>query len=134
MRGNHEARYGLGTQPSARNQASEKPVLYIGDLLSADRVNGADQSTIEIHLKLLIEAGLIDANQKQGISTVGGWYVRRLTWDGHEFLDTIRDPEIWRKTKEGASAAGSWSIGAIKEIGTALLKAKVQSVLGIELG
>jgi DNA-binding transcriptional ArsR family regulator len=90
-------------------EASEKPVLYIGDLLSADRVDGANQPTIELHLKLLIEAGLIDANQKQGISTVGRWYVRRLTWDGHEFLDTIRDPEIWRKTKEGASAAGSWS-------------------------
>ncbi|MBF9195409.1 DUF2513 domain-containing protein [Microvirga terrestris] len=113
-------------------EASEKPALYISDLISADRLNGIDQPTIELHLKLLIEAGLIDANQKQGSSTVGGWYVRRLTWDGHEFLDTMRDPEIWRKTKEGASAAGSWSIAALKEIGTALLKAKVQSVLGIE--
>lgn len=52
--------------------ASEKPVLYISDVLSADRPHGTDQPTIEIHLKLLIKAGLIDANQKQGISTVGG--------------------------------------------------------------
>jgi DNA-binding transcriptional ArsR family regulator len=115
-------------------EASEQPVVYIADLMVAERLQGMEQSDIDFHLKLLIEAGLIDGNKKQGLSTVGNWYVRRLTWDGHEFLDTIRDPEIWRKTKEGASAAGNWSVGTLKEFGTALLKAKAQTVLGLDLG
>jgi DNA-binding transcriptional ArsR family regulator len=115
-------------------EESEKPVLYIADLMAAERLQGIEQSDVDFHLKLLIEAGLIDANKKQGISTVGGWYIRQLTWDGHEFIDSIRDPEIWRKTKEGASAAGSWSIGRLKDLGTAYLKLKAKEVLGFDPG
>ncbi|MBO1903977.1 DUF2513 domain-containing protein [Microvirga sp. 3-52] len=115
-------------------EESEKPVVYIADLMAAERLQGIEQLDIDFHLKLLIEAGLIDANKKQGISTVGGWYIRQLTWNGHEFIDSIRDPEIWRKTKEGASTAGSWSIGLLKDLGTAYLKLKAKEVLGFDPG
>jgi DNA-binding transcriptional ArsR family regulator len=50
-------------------EESEKPVLYIADLMAAERLQGIEQSDVDFHLKLLIEAGLIDANKKQGIST-----------------------------------------------------------------
>jgi hypothetical protein len=32
---------------------------------------------------------------------------KRLTWNGHEFLDAVRDDEVWRRTKEGARKAGN---------------------------
>jgi hypothetical protein len=57
----------------------------------------------------LDEQGLIqghDMSHMQGRD----YKPRRLTAAGHDYLDTIRDPEIWRQTKEGARAAGGFTI------------------------
>jgi hypothetical protein len=40
-----------------------------------------------------------------------GFGVTGLTSSGHEFPDSVRDPEIWRKTIEGANKAGSFTVG-----------------------
>jgi hypothetical protein len=55
------------------------------------------------HLSLLREMGFADCPGSQplmGITFLG------LTWSGHDYLDAVRNPEMWRKTKEGAEAAG----------------------------
>lgn len=39
----------------------------------------------------------------------------RLTMAGHEYLDTIRDEEVWRRTKEGDRAVGSFSLATLGE-------------------
>ena len=36
--------------------------------------------------------------------------INRLTFNGHEFLDTVRDGEIWKLAKEGATKAGVASV------------------------
>ena len=52
------------------------------------------------HVELLLEAGLIHG---QMVKTIGrhaqGFMAERLTWEGHEFLDTIRSDTVWNKTK-----------------------------------
>jgi hypothetical protein len=48
----------------------------------------------------------------------------RITWMGHEFIDSIRDPEIWRKTKEGAAKVGSWSLKLMGEMATGFIRLK----------
>ena len=63
-----------------------------------------------------------------------GWNIMRLTWEGHEFLDTVRDPEIWRKTKSGAATAGGYAFGFMKDLATAYAKHVAKERLGLELG
>lgn len=53
----------------------------------------------------------------------------RMTWAGHEFLDQVRDAEIWRKTKAGAEKVGSWSMKLLGDLATGYIRAKA-----IELG
>lgn len=50
---------------------------------------------------LVEEAGLVTGIPAH---TLGGknWLDLRLTWQGHEYLDSIRDPEIWTKTQGGS--------------------------------
>lgn len=72
------------------------------------------------HAKMLISGGFIDVSDR---------YTLRMSWSGHEFLDKVRDPEIWRQTKEGASKVGSWSVKFLGELATGFLKAKA-----VELG
>lgn len=83
----------------------------------------ADPSAVSYHLHLLEQAGFVDVQAK----VVGGMtQVRGLTWEGHEFLDTVRDSTVWRKTKEGAAKAGGASLAVLVEIGKAVLKAELQ--------
>ena len=87
--------------------------------------NLADDDQISMHLDLLEDAGFLETKVIRttigGASLHAGW---RLTWEGHEFIEKIRDPEVWRKTKAGASKVGSWSIKLISDIASGIIKAK----------
>jgi hypothetical protein len=81
------------------------------------------------------EAGLIDAYH-DGDREYGTfeWNIRRLTWEGHEFLDAVRDPEIWRKTKAGAATTGGFTLGLLKDLATAYAKHVAKERLGLDMG
>jgi len=56
-----------------------------------------------------------------------------LTWCGHEFLDEVRDNEIWRKTKDGAQSAGSFSFDLLKSLARGFAKKQIEDYTGIKL-
>lgn len=91
-----------------------------------------DKRTVSHHVMLLDEAGLIEA---RNLTTVGNyqWLPKRLTYHGHEFLDSIRDPEIWQKTKAGAAKAGTGGLGFIWELAKAYAKASIAEKTGLDL-
>ena len=70
-------------------------------------------------------AELIIAEFHQG----GDVAVRNLTSEGHDFLDSVRDPEIWRRTKAGAVKAGGFTVDILKELAKSLIKAAIQQHL-----
>lgn len=80
--------------------------------------------------RLLIEAGLVVAGAET--RNPKGWLALRLTWAGHDYLDTIRDPLIWRYTRRAAGRAGIWSLEMIATITKAAIAAKVRSI-GLDL-
>jgi hypothetical protein len=89
---------------------------------------------VSYHVMLLSEAGFIigqDASFMEDVFPV--WQVKRLTYRGHEFLDTVRDGEVWRRTKAGAEKAGVAGIGVLLELGKAYGKEVLKEKLGIEL-
>jgi hypothetical protein len=55
-------------------------------------VPGHSNDEVTYHLSLLKEAQFIECPGSQPIG--GGIGFRRLTWEGHEFIDAVRDPEI----------------------------------------
>ena len=55
--------------------------------------------------------------------------IKTLTWEGHEFLETIRPDSTWEKIKECLKSVGSKSIYAIKFVGVKLLEAKINTIL-----
>lgn len=70
------------------------------------------------HLRLLRDAGWIHVVDSR--SYVGGrevWLLVRLTWHGHEFLDTIRSENVWAETKRRVtSTVGTVSISVLTEV------------------
>jgi hypothetical protein len=52
---------------------------------------------ISYHVELLREAGFVLANDAGYLAdSMSIWRPTRMTYKGHEFLDTVRDPEVWR--------------------------------------
>jgi len=56
-----------------------------------------------------------------------------LIWACHDFIDATRDPEIWRKTKTAANAAGSFTVDVLVGLAKRHIKAKIAEHTGIAL-
>lgn len=66
-------------------------------------IEGYDTLTVNYHLVLMDEAGFLSCERDMS-STTPDRVIRVqpffLTWKGHEFLDSIRNEDIWNKTKD----------------------------------
>jgi hypothetical protein len=108
-------------------EAADKPDRWIPLAIS-----GKSDVETSYHVMLLAEAGFLKAHDVGGMNSFE-WQATRLTYRGHEFLDVVRDPEIWRRTKEGAEKAGVSAVGMLLEIGKAYGKQLLKERLGIDL-
>ncbi len=93
-------------------------------------VDGYSLDQVTYHLDLLLEAGLIDQG---GSGALSEFVFKRLTWAGHDFVDAVRDEEVWQKTRKGALAAGGWSVELIGDLAKGFIRKKAAELTGIEL-
>ncbi|NJS13804.1 MAG: DUF2513 domain-containing protein [Sphingopyxis sp.] len=94
-----------------------------------------DQQAVGYSLHLMREQGLITSHlsPEYSIAQSQSHHDVTITWAGHDFLDSIRDDEIWRKTKEGAKQAGGFTFDLLKSLSKGFLKKKIEHHTGIEL-
>ncbi|MDP9663784.1 UNVERIFIED_ORG: hypothetical protein J2W16_001498 [Pseudomonas cremoricolorata] len=93
-------------------------------------IEGYTDDQVRYHLNLAVQAGLVDQGGK---GLLNGFQFRQLTWSGHDFVDAIRDDEIWRKTRQGAKAAGGFSVDLLKDLAKGFIRKKIAEHTGIEL-
>jgi Hypothetical protein (DUF2513) len=91
---------------------------------------GDDPNKIYYNMRLLMEAGFVAQTSTQGADS---FMVTGLTWVGHDFLDSIRDPVIWKKTKDGVKAAGGFTVSLLAELAKGLIKTQVEKHTGVKL-
>jgi len=92
---------------------------------------GRSYEDVAYHVEKLHEAGFLHADELTSSSGYD-WKPRQLTYEGHEFLDTVRDSEVWRTTKETAKKVGSASVEVLFAVGKSVVKQKLME-LGIHL-
>jgi hypothetical protein len=93
-------------------------------------VEGKSLEDVAYTLKLIRDAGFLKVTPTQpanGVAFLG------MTWAGHDFLDTIRDPEIWAKTKEGATKAGGFTVDLLADLARGLIKTQIKKYTGVEM-
>ena len=84
-------------------------------------MDGYDDTTIKAHLVLLYEAGLLDCEPVRSTTSDRVIYVIPfdLSWDGHEFLDKIRNETVWRSIRDViASKGGSVAFSVLNQLAT----------------
>ena len=94
------------------------------------QVEGCSIQEIDYHLSLTANSGLIDTGNVNPMHGIG---FRCLTWPGHDLVDSIRNPEVWSKTKKGAAAAGGFTFDLLKDLAKGLLRKQVEEYTGIKL-
>ena len=106
-------------------------MLYVEENLEYNRYLRTDKmqeniskyslNDINYTCKKLDEAGYLTSEQYLG----GEMVVKSMTYNGHLFLDNIRDDGIWKETKSKVSKIASASLPIIQQVAVALITAKL---------
>lgn len=97
------------------------------------KIEGYTMEQIAYHCSILYEGGYISDYKAQyadgGICSFG---VCRLTWEGHDFLDKIREDTVWNKTKETIKIKGLPLVfDIVKSVSTGIIDRIVKSAMGV---
>jgi hypothetical protein len=96
-------------------------------------VAGFNIAQINHHLDLIHQAGFIDDGGHPEAGPMFGFVFLGITWAGHDFLDSVRDPVIWAKTKKGATDAGGFTLDLLKDLAKGYLKKQIEEKTGVAL-
>lgn len=101
--------------------------IFFGKLLTDNYFEKYDKQELTYALELLIKERFIDC-EKEPYFVRGSLMsadIIGLTWNGHAFLDNIRNDTAWNAVKEKAKKVGNVSIiamaGAAGQLATAML-------------
>lgn len=97
----------------------EKPGLEVEE---SPAIDGYDQSTLQYHLRLMYEAGLITCEIARSSITperIIRVCASDLTWEGHEFLMKVQSETTWQCVKETVTArGGAMAFAVVNELAT----------------
>ncbi|AHG75388.1 hypothetical protein X808_8650 [Mannheimia varigena USDA-ARS-USMARC-1296] len=93
--------------------------------LESTDIKGYDAKTVAYHYKLLSNAGLIEAIDVSSLEEED-FSATSLTWQGHEFLDKIRNDSVWNKVKSTVQSKSlDLSFDVIKTVATKIIAAMI---------
>ena len=80
-----------------------------------------EDSEILYTIEKLKEAGYINAVLQFGAGHFIDGAVSSITYSGHEYLDNIREPDVWRKVKTMLKNAGAITLPLISQAAQMLI-------------
>lgn len=93
-------------------------------ILSAFTTESHNEKAVSGHIKLLLDAGYIEASRRSSINQPYDFYwVERITMAGHDYLEAVRNDTVWNKTKIKLRETGlSVTLEMVKSVAVATLK------------
>ena len=85
---------------------------------------GRTDDEVGIHLTMLCRAGFIDSGTDDRADLGAAWQFAGLSWAGQDFLESVREPEVWTETKSRAGKIGGWTVGILTDLAKGYLKAE----------
>lgn len=70
------------------------------------KFEGRTETEISYHIALLDDAGLLHGQDRTAIG-VFRWSAGTLTWAGHEFVEAIRDDDVWKEALAVTAKSGA---------------------------
>ncbi|MCA6607467.1 DUF2513 domain-containing protein [Bacillus safensis] len=93
-------------------------VMERTEFLSIGRLSNHSAEDSLYTVMKLHEAGFLHVQAYLG----GNFRIFGITYEGHQFLENVRDPEIWAKTKAAASKVGGASLSVVGELALSFVR------------
>ena len=114
-------------------------LIYVEN--AADEVDADDMATerwpietVAYHVRLMAHHGLVDVS-RDARDMNGGTIeltVAGITWDGQDYLDSIREPKVWGRVKKTiAGTVRSTTLDVVRQTASMVALAMVREGLGI---
>ena len=110
------------------NDAGEMNFLALKDLKGV--LPSYNESTIKYTIKQLEDAGFLNARitGSDQISVIK-FRVYDITYEGHEFLDNIKNDNNWNKIKEAACKIGASSVDTLSKIAVSVIATQINNLI-----
>jgi phosphoribosyl 1,2-cyclic phosphodiesterase len=83
-----------------------------------------EKREVYYNLQLMMDANLLEASIVKSMQGIEDVVIKRMTWEGHEFLDNARNESIWKAAKETIAKKGL----SIENVGFGVLTQLLASV------
>ncbi|UZD65584.1 DUF2513 domain-containing protein [Marinobacter sp. AN1] len=99
-----------------------------------DKIEGYDSDEIRYHQALVIEAGLAEGKMLDDLSNTtqvpANVFIKKLTWQGHEFIDLMKQSEIWNTIQRDFKEASFGTVIKVaRELAEGWAKKRVNDLL-----
>lgn len=111
------------------NDQLEFIFLDLNEIMESAEMQKYTKPDVAYTLVMLEEAGFIKAVIDYGCDEISELDVIRLTYQGHQFLETIRSKDTWDKIYAVAEKTGHKSLTSIMEIADIILPDVFKSAL-----
>lgn len=96
------------------------------DIKNLSLPNSYEREDVVYSLKLLKEANYLNVTLEGASNIYYLIWIGNMTYEGHQFLDSIRNDSVWLSTKEKVAEFGSnLSLSLISQVASAIIKSKL---------
>lgn len=95
--------------------------LQLEQFLDSKELSQFETDDIKYTLLQLKDAKFINGTPGYGNNSLVSFSCSGLTWKGNEFIDTIRDDKVWKKTKQATAKLSSASLPILSSLATKIL-------------
>lgn len=95
------------------------------------KLENFDDKDVLYSLLKLHEAGFLSGKVMRMLDRSVTGYITGITWEGHKFLDTIRDNKVWGKTKTILSKVSSASVSFASSVASQVLATLISQYMGL---
>lgn len=92
------------------------------DFLNLTEIKHHNNEIVIYHLKRLSEANFLNISFMHGDYV---FFINYITYEGHLFIDDIRDPKAWKYAKEKTKEFTSISLPMLAELGKQYVKTQL---------
>lgn len=99
------------------------------DIVTPNTISTYGIDNVIYSLIQLSDAQYIDASIEAVKGPIPLIRVEKITWEGHKFLDNVRDPQVWSKTKKVLKRIESTSITLVSNIASQVITNLIEKTL-----
>jgi len=104
---------------------------YVSENIRDLKIEGYDLLTVGYHCEMLCDANLLKFYKPIGCDgcSLMTFLVGGITWDGHEFLDKIRNESTWHTIKEMVITKGlPMTLDVLLKVAPIVIDAKIKGL------